>query len=75
MSIIPHTLKETILGEKQPGAIVNLENDIIGKYVERLLMFENTGKIKDMQHLQKYHKPQEKQTSTLTREFLLGAGF
>lgn len=75
VSIIPHTLKETILGEKQPGAIVNLENDIIGKYVERLLMFENTGKIKDMQHLQKYHKPQEKQTSTLTREFLLGAGF
>jgi riboflavin synthase len=37
VSIIPHTRKETILGEKKPGNKVNLENDLIGKYVERLL--------------------------------------
>ncbi len=37
VSIIPHTLKETILSEKKVGDIVNLENDIIGKYVEKLL--------------------------------------
>lgn len=37
VSIIPHTLAETNLGTKKIGSIVNLENDIIGKYVEQLL--------------------------------------
>ena len=37
ISIIPHTLGETTLGSKQVGDTVNLEHDIIGKYVERLL--------------------------------------
>ncbi|GAF65380.1 riboflavin synthase subunit alpha [Bacillus sp. TS-2] len=37
ISIIPHTLQETILGSKQMGDIVNIECDIIGKYVERML--------------------------------------
>lgn len=35
VSIIPHTGSETTLLSKKPGNIVNLENDIIGKYVER----------------------------------------
>lgn len=35
--IIPHTAKVTTLGLKQPGETVNLESDLIGKYVERLL--------------------------------------
>ncbi|MBR5485560.1 MAG: riboflavin synthase [Oscillospiraceae bacterium] len=37
VSIIPHTAKCTILSQKKVGDIVNLENDIIGKYVERLI--------------------------------------
>lgn len=37
VSIIPHTGAETTLLTKKPGDIVNLENDVIGKYVERLL--------------------------------------
>jgi riboflavin synthase len=37
VSLIPETLKRTTLGHKQPGDIVNLEADVIGKYVERLL--------------------------------------
>lgn len=37
VSLIPHTGAETILLGKQPGATVNLECDLIGKYVERLL--------------------------------------
>ena len=37
VSVIPHTISVTILGEKSVGSIVNLENDIIGKYVEKLL--------------------------------------
>ncbi len=36
-SIIPHTGEETTLLRKMPGDVVNLENDIIGKYVEKLL--------------------------------------
>ena len=37
VAIIPHTAKVTTLGIKQPGDAVNLESDLIGKYVERLL--------------------------------------
>jgi riboflavin synthase len=37
VSIIPHTAKITTLGLKQVGEQVNLESDLIGKYVERLL--------------------------------------
>ena len=37
VSIIPHTAAQTILGSKKVGDIVNLENDIIGKYVEKLM--------------------------------------
>ena len=37
VSIIPHTSSETTLTSKKVGDSVNLENDIIGKYVEKLL--------------------------------------
>ena len=37
VSVIPHTGEETTLLGKVPGDSVNLENDVIGKYVERLL--------------------------------------
>ena len=37
VSVIPHTGEETTLLSKHSGDIVNLENDVIGKYVERLL--------------------------------------
>ena len=37
VSLIPHTAQLTILGYKQPGQEVNLESDIIGRYVEKLL--------------------------------------
>jgi riboflavin synthase len=37
VAIIPHTAKVTTLGLKQQGDTVNLESDLIGKYVERLL--------------------------------------
>jgi len=38
LNLIPHTLASTSLTLKGPGARVNLEFDVIGKYVERLLM-------------------------------------
>ena len=37
VALIPHTLAVTVLGERQPGDLVNLEVDVIAKYVERLL--------------------------------------
>lgn len=37
VSVIPHTGEETTLLKKKPGDAVNLENDVVGKYVERLL--------------------------------------
>ncbi len=37
VSIIPHTDERTTLTEKKDGALVNLEADLIGKYVEKLL--------------------------------------
>jgi riboflavin synthase len=40
VSLIPATLAATTLGRVQPGAGVNLEADVIGKYVERMLHVE-----------------------------------
>jgi len=37
ISVIPHTAAQTVLGFKKSGDIVNIENDIIGKYVEKLM--------------------------------------
>jgi riboflavin synthase len=37
VSLIPETLERTTLGRKQPGDAVNLEVDVIAKYVEKLL--------------------------------------
>lgn len=37
VSIIPHTLAQTVLADRRPGDTVNLETDIIAKYVERLV--------------------------------------
>ena len=42
VSVIPHTAKETTLLTKNVGDIVNLENDMVGKYVEKLLFFGNS---------------------------------
>jgi riboflavin synthase len=38
LSLIPHTLSESIIGLKESGDIVNLECDMIGKYVGHFLM-------------------------------------
>ncbi len=46
VSIIPHTSDNTILSMKRPGDVVNLENDIIGKYVEKLMNFDDRGAVR-----------------------------
>ena len=42
VSLIPETLARTTLGHKRPGDLVNLEVDVIAKYVERLLTHPST---------------------------------
>ena len=37
VALIPHTLAVTNLGLRRPGEAVNLETDVLAKYVERLL--------------------------------------
>ncbi|MFI4848486.1 riboflavin synthase [Gimesia chilikensis] len=37
IALIPHTLEVTTLGQKQVGSIVNIETDILGKYVSKLV--------------------------------------
>ncbi|MGN0261892.1 MAG: riboflavin synthase [Eggerthellaceae bacterium] len=64
VSVIPHTGQETILLGKKPGDAVNLENDIVGKYVQKLL-----GNA--MGQAQQAPEPQ----SRLTMEFLEANGF
>ena len=60
VSLIPHTAKETVLGYKTTGDTVNLENDVVGKYIEHFLSFKE--------------EPETK-SSGITKEFLLKAGF
>lgn len=64
VSVIPHTASETILLQKSTGDIVNLENDIIGKYIERLLSFQNNNDGRDTGS-----------SPALTVDFLLENGF
>ena len=43
VSVIPHTGEETTLLKKKAGNTINIENDIIGKYVDRLLNFKDSS--------------------------------
>lgn len=60
VSLIPHTRQVTNLGSKRQGSVINIENDVIGKYVEKLL--------KPQENL-------EENTSRITMEFLKNNGF
>jgi riboflavin synthase len=42
VNIIPHTLTHTVLGDAEPGTRMNLEIDLIARYVERLLEARGT---------------------------------
>ncbi|MBI4051787.1 MAG: riboflavin synthase, partial [Elusimicrobia bacterium] len=35
--LVPHTLSQTTLGTKQPGDLVNLEVDLLARYLDRLM--------------------------------------
>jgi riboflavin synthase len=59
VNLVPHTLRETTLGGLQPGSEVNLEVDILARYLERLMLGEDAAQ----------------GGSTITREFLARHGF
>ena len=44
LAIVPHTLEKTVIGFYQPGTIVNLEVDLIARYLERLLLGNKAAK-------------------------------
>jgi len=48
VSIIPHTFKNTTLGFKGVGSKVNLETDVIGKYVAKFLRFRKQKEKEDI---------------------------
>ncbi|HEU0121698.1 MAG TPA: riboflavin synthase [Bryobacteraceae bacterium] len=45
VTIIPHTFEKTTLGGYQPGSRVNLETDVLAKYVEKLLRWHGPEKL------------------------------
>lgn len=45
VGVIPHTFKETTLGDKGVGEFVNLETDVIGKYVYRYMGGASEGNV------------------------------
>jgi riboflavin synthase len=50
VAVIPHTLSVTTLGPKRPGDPVNLEVDVLAKYVERLLTTHSTPHPNEREH-------------------------
>ena len=60
VSVIPHTGANTTLLDKKVGDVVNLENDITGKYIEKLLGLS---------------KEEKKPESRITKDFLAKYGF
>ena len=60
VSIIPHTLQETILADRKTGDCVNLEVDMLAKYIEKLLLGKDNTNTSE---------------SAITAEFLIKNGF
>ena len=62
VSLIPHTLENITLGKKKAGDFVNIETDLFGKYVEKILKFNNT-------------ETEKKEKTGITMDFLQKNGF
>jgi riboflavin synthase len=68
LNIVPHTLQETTLGEWVVGSRVNLEVDILARYLERLLLGEDAAQSRSP-------VPVERQSAGITHGFLVEHGF
>lgn len=63
VSVIPHTASHTSLADRSPGDMVNLENDCLGKYIEKLLCGPSEDYVS-------HHRP-----TAITNDFLTKHGF
>ena len=61
VSLIPHTQKMITLGRKKAGDYINVETDLIGKYIERMMSFKDEKK--------------DSKKSSLDKNFLASHGF
>lgn len=61
VSVIPHTVAVTNLGDRRAGDMVNLENDMVGKYIEKFML--------------NWNETVQSEKTQLTREFLSRHGF
>lgn len=61
LNIVPHTLAQTIIGDYKMGVKVNLEVDVIARYLERLLMGDKAA--------------EEGNASRMSQAFLAGHGY
>lgn len=61
LNIVPHTLKHTVMGSYKAGTHVNLEVDVIARYLERLLLGDKAA--------------EQKQSSKLNERFLFENGY
>ena len=64
INIVPHTIQETIIGHYQSGTKINLEVDVIARYLERLLNQGGMGENVDMT-----------ESSNITESFLAENGY
>lgn len=64
VSLIPHTRQVTNLSSKGEGSLINIENDVVGKYVEKLL-----------QPRQDARNAGQTEAGSVTMEMLLKSGF
>jgi riboflavin synthase len=62
INIVPHTLQETIIGDYQAGTKINLEVDVVARYLERLIQ---GGSLSDSENL----------SNNITESFLAENGF
>ncbi len=63
LNIVPHTLQETIMGSYQVGSQVNLEVDLIARYLERLMLGDKAA------------QPNSDMSTEVTRNLLAENGF
>ncbi len=61
VNVIPHTQQATVIGDYQPGREVNLEVDVIARYLERMMQNE--------------HSSEKAQAENISRSFLEQNGF
>lgn len=65
VSVIPHTLGETVLGHKRAGDSVNIECDVLGKYVDHLLRYGSAAPEEEAEDI----------STGISHDFLAANGF